>query len=98
VWPSAVLLGVITAVLGLAGAVIREQERMPQELTSRYARDQIGWRSPTRPAARSASLLQDVRDLVGQHAAPQRHRRGQDPGGQENCWPRAAASSPARPR
>jgi ATP-binding cassette, subfamily B, bacterial len=41
VWPSAVLLGVITAVLGLAGAVIREQQRMLTELTTRYAQDRI---------------------------------------------------------
>ena len=41
VWPSAVLLGVITAVLGLAGAVLREQQRLMSELTSRYAQDRI---------------------------------------------------------
>src|SRR5579859_5300768 len=41
VWPSAVLLGAITAVLGLAGAVLREQERMLSELTQRYAQDRI---------------------------------------------------------
>jgi ATP-binding cassette subfamily B protein len=41
VWPSAVLLGVITAVLGIAGVVLREQERMLSELTSRYAQDRI---------------------------------------------------------
>lgn len=41
VWPSAVLLGVITAVLGLAGAVLREQQRILSELTSRYAQDRI---------------------------------------------------------
>jgi len=41
VWPSAVLLGAITAVLGVAGAVLREQERMLSELTQRYAQDRI---------------------------------------------------------
>jgi len=41
VWPSAVLLGVITAVLGAAGVVLREQQRMLSELTSRYAQDRI---------------------------------------------------------
>ena len=41
VWPSAALLGVITAVLGLAGVVLREQQRMLSELTSRYAQDRI---------------------------------------------------------
>jgi len=41
VWPSAVLLGVITAALGLAGVVLREKERMLSELTSRYAQDRI---------------------------------------------------------
>ena len=41
VWPSAVLLGVITALLGLAGAVLREQQRMLSELTQRYAQDRI---------------------------------------------------------
>jgi len=41
VWPSAVLLGVITAVLGLAGVVLREKQRMLSELTSRYAQDRI---------------------------------------------------------
>ncbi|MFY9930647.1 MAG: hypothetical protein WAK82_21860, partial [Streptosporangiaceae bacterium] len=41
VWPSALLLGAITAVLGLAGAVLREQQRLLSELTSRYAQDQI---------------------------------------------------------
>jgi len=41
IWPSAVLLGVITAVLGLAGVVLREQQRMLTELTSRYAQDRI---------------------------------------------------------
>src|SRR5580692_781062 len=41
VWPSAVLLGVITALLGLAGAVLRAQQRMLSELTQRYAQDRI---------------------------------------------------------
>jgi ATP-binding cassette, subfamily B, bacterial len=41
VWPSAALLGVITAVLGLAGVVINEQQRMLTELTTRYAQDRI---------------------------------------------------------
>jgi ATP-binding cassette, subfamily B, bacterial len=41
VWPSAALLGVITAVLGLAGVVLREQQRLLSELTSRYAQDRI---------------------------------------------------------
>ena len=41
VWPSAVLLGAITAVLGLAGLVISEQQRMMTELTTRYAQDRI---------------------------------------------------------
>jgi ATP-binding cassette subfamily B protein len=41
VWPSAVLLGVITALLGLAGVVLREQQRMLSELASRYAQDRI---------------------------------------------------------
>jgi ATP-binding cassette subfamily B protein len=41
VWPSAVLLGGITALLGLAGVVLREQQRMLSELTSRYAQDRI---------------------------------------------------------
>ena len=41
VWPSAVLLGIITALLGLAGVVLREQQRMLSELTSRYAQDRI---------------------------------------------------------
>ena len=41
VWPSAALLGVITAVLGLAGVVLREQQRMLSELTSRYAQGRI---------------------------------------------------------
>jgi ATP-binding cassette, subfamily B, bacterial len=41
VWPSAALLGIITAVLGLFGVVLREQQRMLSELTSRYAQDRI---------------------------------------------------------
>jgi ATP-binding cassette subfamily B protein len=41
VWPSAVALGVITAVLGLAGTVLREQQRLLSALTSRYAQDRI---------------------------------------------------------
>jgi ATP-binding cassette subfamily B protein len=41
VWPSAVVLGVITAVLGAAGAVLREQQRLLTEVTSRYAQDRI---------------------------------------------------------
>lgn len=41
VWPGAVLLGVITAVLGMAGVVLREQQRMLSELTTRYAQDRI---------------------------------------------------------
>src|SRR5579863_1219828 len=41
VWPSAVTLAVITAVLGLAGIVLRETQRMMTELTQRYAQDRI---------------------------------------------------------
>lgn len=41
VWPSAAVLGVITAALGAAGAVLRERERLLTELTSRYAQDRI---------------------------------------------------------
>jgi ATP-binding cassette, subfamily B, bacterial len=41
VWPSAALLGIITAVLGVAAAVQHEQERQLGELTSRYAQDRI---------------------------------------------------------
>jgi ATP-binding cassette, subfamily B, bacterial len=41
VWPSFALLAAITAVLGLAGVVLREQQRMLSELTSRYAQDRI---------------------------------------------------------
>src|SRR5207302_2226897 len=39
--PSAVLFGVITAVLGLAGVILREQQRILTELTTRYAQDRI---------------------------------------------------------
>jgi len=38
---SAVLFGLITAVLGVAGAVQGEHQRMLNELTSRYAQDRI---------------------------------------------------------
>jgi ATP-binding cassette subfamily B protein len=41
VWPSAVVLGVITAVLVVAGTVLREQQRLLSALTSRYAQDRI---------------------------------------------------------
>src|SRR5262249_17298398 len=41
VWPSFALLAAITAVLGLAGVVLREQQRMLSELVSRYAQDRI---------------------------------------------------------
>jgi ATP-binding cassette subfamily B protein len=41
VWPSALALGVITAVLGVAGTVLREQQRLLSALTSRYAQDRI---------------------------------------------------------
>ncbi|HSR86011.1 MAG TPA: ABC transporter ATP-binding protein [Streptosporangiaceae bacterium] len=41
VWPSFALLAVITAVLGIAGVVLREQQRMLSELVSRYAQDRI---------------------------------------------------------
>jgi ATP-binding cassette subfamily B protein len=41
IWPSAALLGVITAALGLAGVVLREQQRLLSELTARYAQDRI---------------------------------------------------------
>ena len=41
VWPSFALLAAITAVLGIAGVVLREQQRMLSELTSRYAQDRI---------------------------------------------------------
>jgi hypothetical protein len=39
VWPSFALLAAITAILGMAGVVLREQQRMLSELTSRYAQD-----------------------------------------------------------
>jgi ATP-binding cassette subfamily B protein len=41
VWPSFALLAAITAVLGMAGVVLREQQRMLSELVSRYAQDRI---------------------------------------------------------
>jgi ATP-binding cassette, subfamily B, bacterial len=41
VWSSFALLAAITAVLGIAGVVLREQERMLSELVSRYAQDRI---------------------------------------------------------
>ena len=41
VWPSAALLGVITAVLGVVAAVQREQQRLLAELTSQYAQGRI---------------------------------------------------------
>jgi ATP-binding cassette subfamily B protein len=41
VWSSAAALAGITALLGLAGAVLREQQRLLSELTSRYAQDRI---------------------------------------------------------
>ncbi len=41
VWPSFALLAAITAILGMAGVVLREQQRMLSELTSRYAQDRI---------------------------------------------------------
>jgi ATP-binding cassette subfamily B protein len=41
VWPSAVTLAAITAVLGLAGIAARETQRMMTELTQRYAQDRI---------------------------------------------------------
>jgi ATP-binding cassette subfamily B protein len=41
VWPSAAFLGLVTAVLGVAGVVLREQQRMLSELTARYAQDRI---------------------------------------------------------
>lgn len=41
VWPSFALLAVITAVMGLAGSVLREQQRLLTELTTRYAQDRI---------------------------------------------------------
>jgi ATP-binding cassette, subfamily B, bacterial len=41
VWPSFALLAAITAVLGIAGVVLREQQRMLSELVSRHAQDRI---------------------------------------------------------
>jgi ATP-binding cassette, subfamily B, bacterial len=41
VWPSAVVLGAVTAALGAAGTVLREQQRLLSELTARYAQDRI---------------------------------------------------------
>jgi ATP-binding cassette, subfamily B, bacterial len=41
VWVSAAIFGAITALLGLAGVVLREQQRMLSELTPRYAQDRI---------------------------------------------------------
>src|SRR5258708_28928865 len=41
VWPRAAAIGGITALPGLAGAVLREQQRLLSELTSRYAQDRI---------------------------------------------------------
>lgn len=41
VWPGVVALAAVTAILGLAGVVIRELQRMMTELTTRYAQDQI---------------------------------------------------------
>src|SRR5262249_23480403 len=41
VWPSFALLAAITAVLGMAGVVLREQQRMLSELATRYAQDRI---------------------------------------------------------
>jgi ATP-binding cassette, subfamily B, bacterial len=41
VWVSAALLGLITAVLGVAGAVQHEQQRILAELTTRYAQDRV---------------------------------------------------------
>lgn len=41
VWPSAAVLGVITAALGATGAVLNERQRLLTELTSRYAQDKI---------------------------------------------------------
>jgi ATP-binding cassette, subfamily B, bacterial len=40
-WPNFALLAAITAILGMAGVVLREQQRMLSELTSRYAQDRI---------------------------------------------------------
>jgi ATP-binding cassette, subfamily B, bacterial len=41
VWPSFALLAAITAVLGIAGVVLREQQRILTELVSRDAQDRI---------------------------------------------------------
>ena len=41
VWPGFALLAAVTAVLGMAGVVLREQQRMLSELVSRYAQDRI---------------------------------------------------------
>jgi ABC-type multidrug transport system fused ATPase/permease subunit len=41
VWPSVALLAVVTAVLGLAGMVLFEVQRLMNELTTRYAQDRI---------------------------------------------------------
>jgi ATP-binding cassette subfamily B protein len=41
VWPSAAIFGAITGLLGLGGVVLREQQRLLSELTSRYAQDRI---------------------------------------------------------
>ena len=41
VLPSAVLLAVVTAVLGLLGAIAFSQQRLLAELTSRYAQDRV---------------------------------------------------------
>jgi ATP-binding cassette subfamily B protein len=41
VWVSAAIFGAMTALLGLAGVVLREQQRMLSELTPRYAQDRI---------------------------------------------------------
>ena len=41
VWPSFAVLAAITAVLGMAGVVLREQQRMLSELATRYAQDRI---------------------------------------------------------
>jgi hypothetical protein len=40
-WPNFALLAAITAILGMAGVVLREQQRMLSELTSRYAQDRM---------------------------------------------------------
>jgi ATP-binding cassette subfamily B protein len=41
IWPSAVLLGAITAVLGLAGVMLFEQQQLLSALTERYAQQRI---------------------------------------------------------